>query len=340
MESNNSDQILGCPSGSLSAAAKAMQFASIAYCVNDVQVQLDQHIKGWKAVWLPTKAIEGQFAYVASNGYEYVVGIRGSILSFSWGAFDNWFKQDFNILNQVKWEYPYNTATNPMISKGTSEALNNLTQLVDANGVTLTQFLLDNAIANYKPVSITGHSLGAYLSTAFAPYFLYQINQNGLKDLNLLSVLTFASPTAGNEAFADQYDAAFPNSWRYYNELDMIPYSAANVGGMANLFPTPSFSASDVKLFFGMTLADAINFAKKEISKHEDSYNSYYTQTNRNRGSIPLNTNKEVFSVKSKKPLEAWFEQVGQQHAHNHYLKFLGAPPINCPSQKRKSPTQ
>ena len=39
--------------------------------------------------------------------------------------------------------------------------------------------------------------------------------------LILFPVFTFAAPTAGNTQFAAAFDAQFPNSWRYYNALDL-----------------------------------------------------------------------------------------------------------------------
>ncbi len=65
-----------------------------------------------------------------------------------------------------------------MMSKGTEEAINNLNQFVDLNGDKIVNYFLKNAVPNGIPLCITGHSLGAYLSTAFAPYLHYQIRQN------------------------------------------------------------------------------------------------------------------------------------------------------------------
>lgn len=328
-------KILGEIPGSSAGAVIAMQLASIAYC-EDIPGSLNTYIPEWKAVWIPTKSVKGQFAFIAYNGSQYAVAIRGSILNFSWGSFDNWFEQDFNIFHQVDWKYTTNPNAKPMISKGTSEGLENLNQLVDENGDTLVSFLLKYAVAHGIPLCVTGHSLGAYLSTAFAPYLHYQIIKEELAVPSVFSVFTFAAPTAGNAAFANEYDALFPNSWRFYNQLDLIPFSASNVNRMADLFPPPGIAASDVmveKTIFKKTLKLSLAMAIKAVDvlliKSQEHYKSYYSHTNLHKGSITLNKGNLIFDVKSTKSLEAWFEQVGAQHDHNSYLKFLGDRPLD-----------
>lgn len=71
----------------------AMQLASITYCslTNSVEQTLNKHLPDWQLVWEPVQAIEGNWAFIAYNGVQYVLAIRGSILNFSWGAFDDWF---------------------------------------------------------------------------------------------------------------------------------------------------------------------------------------------------------------------------------------------------------
>ena len=320
-------KILGGTLGSSAGAISAMLLSSITYC-KDIPHSLDTYIPEWKAVWLPTKSINGQFAFIAFNGSQYAIAIRGSILEFSIGSFDNWFRQDFNIFKQVDWEYTNNTTAKPRVSKGTADALKNLIGLTDEKGDTIESFLMKNAIPNGTPLCITGHSLGAYLSTAFAPYLRYQIQKANQPIPKVMSVFTFASPTAGNKAFAEEYDSLFPLSWRFYNQLDLIPFSASNIKGMANLFPPPGIAAKDVT-YKNHNLSQAINLISKTLAADEFIQHSHYSQTNLNRGSVALNKKNKIFDVKTTKPLEAWFKQVGAQHDHNAYLEFLGAPKLD-----------
>src|SRR5262245_18103384 len=78
---------------------QAMQLASITYCTltNKVSGTFYHYFSTWHLVWTPTQIINGNYAFIAYTGAQYVIAIRGSILNFSWGAFDNWFEQDFNL---------------------------------------------------------------------------------------------------------------------------------------------------------------------------------------------------------------------------------------------------
>ncbi len=315
----------------------AMQMASITYCSldgsNSVKNTLKQYLPKWQLVWEPVQAIQGDWAFIAYNGVQYVVAIRGSILNFSWGAFDNWFKQDFNLFTQVPWTYTDDTSKNPKISKGSYESLQNLMQLVDNNGDTMLSYLQKNAFPQEKWIAVTGHSLGANSATIVGPWLRYELLKGGYKMPSIFSILTFAAPCSWNKAFADQFDAYFTNTWRYYNEIDVVPFSATNILGVGNLFPSPAPNANNITVTYdGLTvsLAEACIAIQGAVDVSEAVNNSWYTDVNQNRGSIALNIGKEIFSVTAKDPLEQWFEQVGQQHAHNHYLKWLGSGPLTC----------
>ena len=46
--------------------------------------------------------------------------------------------------------------------------------------------------------------------------------------------------------------------------------------------------------------------------------------------SVPLNLNEHIFPVSSRKLVDMWFEQIGEQHAYNHYLTWLDVPQLTC----------
>ncbi|MEZ4859029.1 MAG: hypothetical protein R2781_09485 [Flavobacteriaceae bacterium] len=315
----------------------AMQLASITYCSLNgkgaVKKTLAAYLPNWQVVWEPIQALQGDWAFIAYNGVQYVIAIRGSILNFSWGAFDNWFEQDFNLFEQVPWVYTHDTSTSPMISKGSSNSLQNLMQLVDENGDTILSFLQKYAFPQQKWIGITGHSLGANSATIVGPWLRYELVKGGFAMPTIFSVLTFAAPCSWNAAFAAQFDAYLTHTWRYYNVLDVVPFSANNVIGIGTLFPPPAPNAKSITVTYKgvtMSLADACDAIQFALDVSEGLYNSFYTPVNKNRGSIPLNNAQEIFSVTATDPLLQWFEQVGQQHAHNHYLKWLGAGPLTC----------
>ncbi len=329
-------QTLGSNPGNVDTLL-ALTFAAVAQC-SDIPDSLASNAPGWTCAWLPTQAINGNLAYVAYNGSsQYVVAIRGSILSFSWGSFDNWFEQDFNVFEQVDWQYPPNSTTNPKISKGASDGLNDLTQLVDSNGVSLLTFLMDNAIANNASIGVVGHSLGGNLTTVLAPWLVYQIQQAGKQVPSLFPVYTFAAPTAGNKPFADAYDATFPTSQRYYNAADIVPKASAalDFASMALLY-SPSPLATSISVTYDnmtVTLAEAIGLIALAIAASEAANGkSYYTQTNQTTGSTQLNSSLQLFPLSGSTPVEQWFAQALSQHETPAYFKFLGGTPITCAS--------
>jgi len=314
----------------------AMQLASITYCslTNNVKSTLEKYLPEWKLVWEPVQAIQGNWAFIAFNGVQYVLAIRGSILNFSWGAFDDWFKQDFNILKQVPWTYTFDTSTKPMISQGSHEGLQNLMQLKDSNGDTILGFLQDNAFPQQKFLCVTGHSLGANLATVAGPWLRYELLKGGYKMPAIFSILTFAAPTSWNSAFAEQFDNDFTNTWRYYNEIDIVPYSATDIIGLGNLYSPPAPSAHKISVTYDgktITLSEVFDAIAILIDGCELYYDSAYTHVNQKRGSVPLNTDRHIFPVKNTDPfIEQWFAEAGKQHDHNNYLSWLGAPPLNC----------
>jgi hypothetical protein len=314
----------------------AMQLSSITYCslTNNVASTLANYLPNWQLVWQPTAAIEGDWAFIAYNGIQYVIAIRGSILNFSWGSFDNWFRQDFNVLEQVPWVYTNDTSTDPMISKGSSEGLTNLINLVDANGDTMFDYLSKNAFPNNALIGVTGHSLGANLATVYGAWLRYELLQSGYTMPPVFSIMTFASATSWNKAFVDQYDANFTNSWRYYNELDIVPFGAERLLDLTLLYDAPAPKADTVSVTVDgkvITLSDAFIGLAAAIEAAQIAYGSYYTPVNANRGAVPLNTSQSLFPVDTTKSLlDQWFSEAGNQHAHNHYLKWLGSPPLDC----------
>lgn len=307
----------------------AMQLAGITYCslTNNVASTLKYYLPDWQVVWSPTQAINGNWAFIAYNGVQYVVAIRGSILQFSWAAFDNWFEQDFNLLEQTSWNYTDDPGANPMISRGASDGLNDLIQLTDANGDTILGYLMTNAVPHKKFIGTVGHSLGGNLATVYSMYLRYQILQAGFQLPTIFSVLTFAAPTSWNLAFANEFDSSLTNTWRYYGMLDIVPFSACDIIGLGNLYPPTAPAAQSIYTTYKgtrITLAEAFDLIQAVITASEIYYDSAYFPVNSQRGAIPLNTAGQEYKMTYTDPLARWFEQAGQQHDHNHYLDWLG----------------
>jgi triacylglycerol lipase len=311
----------------------AMQMAAITYCsINggNIKKTVTKYLPKWELVWEPVQAIGGNYAFIAFNGIQYVIAIRGSILNFSIGTFDDWIKEDFTILEQVPWTYP-SSKTKPMISKGSADGLANIIDLKDSKGDTILEFLLQNAIPSGKFLCVTGHSLGGNLATVFAPWLLYQIQQDFQTVPAVFSVLTFAAPTSWNEAFSDMFNASFTNSWRYFNSIDIVPFSGCNIEGLGLLYSNNEANTI-YHDYLGekISLADFFDTLAALVLASEIKNSSFYFPVNQYRGTIQINIKKELFKVKATTPVEKWFEQAAAQHNHNHYLKFLGTNTIHC----------
>ncbi|MBK5272188.1 MAG: hypothetical protein JJE22_14355, partial [Bacteroidia bacterium] len=99
----NSSDIAAIQNNQPATKKTACLLSQIAYCP-DLQKGLDKYMPGWKVVWNPSE-LGGNHAFVASDGTTYAIAIRGSLIEFSWQAFQNWIYQDLNVTSLQKWEY-------------------------------------------------------------------------------------------------------------------------------------------------------------------------------------------------------------------------------------------
>lgn len=183
-----------------------------------------------------------------------------------------------------------------MISKGSSEGLENLKKLKDNNGDTILSFLQKNAFPDEKWLCVTGHSLGGNLATVAGPWLRYELLKRGYTIPSIFSILTFAAPTSWNKAFAEQYDKYFTNTWRYYNEIDIVPYSATDIIGLGDLYDPPAPSAHDISVTYKgvtVTLAEVFDAMALLIVEREGHYDSVYI--------YPCKPRKRLGSIKYQK---------------------------------------
>ena len=144
--------------------SEACVFSQISYC-SQPQDTLNKYLPGWKIVFDPM-SISGNYAFVATNGKKYAIVIRGSLLTFTKDAIENWIKQDLHVAVQVAWPYTDNVK-DARVSQGAYDGWQNLVNLKDKiTGKSIKQFL-DAAIGSNTPLLITGHSLGGNLATIY-----------------------------------------------------------------------------------------------------------------------------------------------------------------------------
>ena len=265
----------------------------------------------WQCVWGPVlNKDHGNLALIAkfepqniASPPTYVVVIRGTDIS---EKPDHWWSDGYQLDEDVwigeRKTFPgSNPADNILIAHGTMVGWTSIDQLsyVYAN---ISQFLL-NALSRAEgptpTVALTGHSLGGCLTTAYALSLADTLQQSGHQVE--ITPYTFAGPTAGNQAFADQYDKTFPRAARFHNVIDVIPHWWAGLDAIPHLY-----SFDDYPL-----VAEAFfDYMKHEIAKMPDQ--PYVQPRN---GDVPLNSDQFL--------RDDWIQQAKAQHHWTHYLDLL-----------------
>ena len=304
----------------------ACLFSEIAYC-NNPQQKLDTFLPGWKVVWSP-RSVGGNYAFVASDGNTFAIAFRGSLISFTEDAFNNWIYHDLNVAVQDKW--PYSNAEKARISQGSYAAWQNIEKMRDkTSGKSLWSFLSET-VTDKNPLVLTGHSLGGNLAIVYTSYLWWKFNE-AKKTKNNINVITFAAPAPGNKAFAEDFDSKFPASVRVENRNDIVPkFPCSNrLSALGDLF-SDSLSASAISIGYKSvttklsTVFTWIGTALDVLELQSDFYG--YTHTNGNGRLITL----ALSGKNSGNNAAAWFAEAGYQHGMAQYAAAFGAPVISC----------
>jgi triacylglycerol lipase len=165
------------------------------------------------------------------------------------------------------------------------------------------KFLDASRLPSVAEIIVTGHSLGGALATVFAPWLHYQLSSTA-KTTNI-KVYTFAAPTAGNQAFANMYNSKFSQSFRYHNDIDVIPKAWADLSGIKELFPAPGPACP-------WEMKDTVDVVGLWLSRIDKVV---YVQPDKG---IRLNGRADATGD--------FLKELGDQHGHNTYLALLGAP--------------
>lgn len=296
-----------------SEQAVMMTLSAIAY-QSDIAGQLKKKnyatAGDWSLAWGPIQDSYGNLAYVAKSAStgNYALVIRGSLVTFTWAAVENWF-YDLDVLLQSSWPY-FPNAPGCRVSRGTYWQAFGLAAST-YNGQTLASFLM-NSVPASATLYVTGHSLGGNLATALASWISAQRGPAPGESDSKTQPYTFAAPSPGNTVFASAYNARFPKSWRYCNVLDVVPNAWDNLLKIDDIY-------DDYSLFTPVAVQAAIDGMYALLLGSEDGYGSYYQQTN--GGGTPIGPD---FLLNAD-----WYTEVGFQHGHNTYLALLGAPLVN-----------
>jgi triacylglycerol lipase len=271
--------------------------------------------------------VNGNHGFVATDGKQYAIAIRGSLIEFSWDAFDNWIYQDMNVAIQKNW--PYCSDKDAKISQGAYRGWENLTKMKDSvTGKTLLTFLQESTTAA-TAVIFTGHSLGGNLATVFASYFSFKQKEAG-KITNNINVITFAAPAAGNTDFANSFNKQFPQSVRIEGKGDIVPkFPCTNkVAALGSLYSS-SLAASKIMVGYKnvtvplSTVFKTISTAMSLLELKNGL--SEFAQTNGEGKMIDI----PLSGKNNSHDITQWFAEAGYQHSVEQYAKAMGAPVID-----------
>ncbi|RPD41712.1 lipase family protein [Chitinophaga barathri] len=308
--------------GQPALAKTAVLLCAVSYATDPV-TQIGTYLNGWTVVWNGAQSDDGNYAFIATdpdNEY-YAVAIRGSLPPFEvfkeWAAFANWVLEDLDVITRVNW--PYVASGSALISSGANRAFNNILDMTDTlgSGLSIDDYLSQNAVKNNKQVIVTGHSLGGNCANVYASYFVTSLAQAGSTFSNI-SLFTFAAPSAGDSGFATDLDNKLPDAWHYENDNDIVPKFPVTdtVFLVAWLYITAPSAGAITVTYKGHT----ISLREAFILLSGILYAYGYQQQSLHYSVFGTQVNPDYV----QNTFSDWFQQAGAQHALVNYANDLG----------------
>ena len=269
----------------------------------------------WSLAWGPAQdPSQANLAYVAVRSsatgktLSVAVVVRGTDWDGSLLGLWNEIVEDLGADSQQA--PPWAAPSGVLIACGTAEALTRVAGMT-AGGQSLVGFLAGfygNAANRQVPLQVTGHSLGACVTTVLAPWLQAQLAQQGLSPT--IVPTTYAGPTAGNQAFADAFRSAFPTATCYRNTLDLVPKA------MADLLEIP--------LIYADVGPDILPPAV--ITSAVVGYDGWLDWCGVSYADIPGSVSLPGIwlAPDGDDPLGPWADEVLQQHHTTTYMALLG----------------
>jgi len=179
---------------------------------------------------------------------------------------------------------------------------------------------------------ITGHSLGGALATILGLYLADTVGDWGGAAASVsMKSYTFASPTTGNQAYADYYDGRSglsDVSWqafRVLNEQDMVPFAYADIEGIVD-------SGIPFSPFLSLEVAAIAAIIQAKLSEEGVSYtqvgNAEPLSNNPPGAGWPpqCTTSGEATCADPATNMDDFACWVCYEHSSLTYLSLLGAP--------------
>jgi Lipase (class 3) len=353
-----------------------LSFAYLAYCGEEIvapnpQTQILSLINAampqippiaspnptWKVVWgpavytTPGALYQDNLMFVAQNQSDptqFVIAIRGT----NFVADLDWLMDDFDVRQMMTWP-PGSSVSTPagaMMSESTSIGMQILLAMNGAPGpaTSLMSFLLTQT-SNPMNLCVTGHSLGGCLAGTFALYLKDNPSMWDASGKSNVSCITFAGPTAGNDAFASYSDTRFngapnPPNWdptlgttcdAVRCSLDVAPMAwiSSNLSASSSSSPlfsiyVPNLDFSNMSFTSGlawtMVLQDVLPDMAKMLSPQD------YTQIVASAASVQgtFNTAYTPTADTLIPYLQAFIAQAAYQHSFSYPI-VLQVPVLN-----------
>jgi hypothetical protein len=290
----------------------------------------------WECTWAWQDEDNSNLAFVAlhylSDGKpdQAVLTIRGTDIAVPdlWGVlWQAWEDLDFLVQERVTWasdKYP-----NASVAQGTMKGANEILNLMSP-GQTLEAYLT-NLFTDYPDLTltVTGHSLGGCLTTVVASKLRGKIFPKERFPNAQIQAVTFAAPSAGNQAFANYFQSQFTETQSsttlyhcYASGLDVAPFSWGNLLGLGAIYVQlvgPSFFTPEAVVGGILGLEAAMAFI--EVSYGQPS--------------LAAPPNQALIA-----PAPDWYAEAFYQHHPATYMQWFGgtnvglAPPVLISSGK------
>ena len=336
-------------------AGEAMTLSAIAYVAEDIHIYDAIHhaIQGqlatssalgghFKLVWLGLSPDFSNLMYVAQDDRgsdRFAVVIRGTDFNFLGDL-----KEDFDVLDQHAW--PWDRLGASKVAKGSWDGLCTLLAMTSGiNSVgtpTLVEFFsqaMDGE--DDAQVWVTGHSLGGALATMLGLWLVDNLSAWTSGTSPSLTTYTFASPTTGNQAFADYYNTKSSGNpawqaFRVFNEQDVVPHAYQSLAQIVY---------SDIPLSFqiGVEIILAVGAVEKILEDCSVSYvqvgNGVGLSNNPPNAQALPQCGLSSPPMVCANPATTW-EDFGcwacYEHTTNTYLILLGVSPLGITEKALK----